>query len=268
MVVCISHEDGEPGFMPGSARAPRRRRRRRSASASSACSGSRELGVGVEDRPRPHAGALEQRGVLGQPREAERLQARLAGAEHLALAAQLEVDLGELEAVVVRGRAPAGAPTPSGRRAGTASRARRGRCARAAGAAARCRSARRPRRASPTRSGRRCRPRSPSWRRARRRRPRRTPPSPPASRAGASGRAGARPRKSAQLGPREALVLGGGGARLQRLGLLDQRADDERLAAGPQLLADALVGARALALGRGHVGVDRPAARRAARAGR
>ena len=52
----------------------------------------------------------------------------------------------------------------------------------------------------------------------------------------------------AQLAGRQALELGGGGARLERLGLLHQRADDERLAAGPQLLADALVGAGALAL--------------------
>ena len=37
----------------------------------------------------------------GSRREAERLQAGLADAEHLALAAQLEVDLGQLEAVAV-----------------------------------------------------------------------------------------------------------------------------------------------------------------------
>ena len=47
------------------------------------------------------AGALEQLDVLGQAGEAEGLQARLADAEHLPLAAQLEVDLGELEAVAV-----------------------------------------------------------------------------------------------------------------------------------------------------------------------
>ena len=75
-------------------------------------------------------------------------------------------------------------------------------------------------------------------------------------------------RKSLQLAAAQALELGGRGARLQRLGLLDQRADDERLAPGAQLLADALVGARALALGGGDVRVDRPPARRAARAGR
>ena len=60
---------------------------------------------------------------------------------------------------------------------------------------------------------------------------------------------------------REPLELGGRGARLERLGLLDERADDERLAAGAQLLADPLVGARALALGRRDVRLDRPAPR-------
>ena len=45
------------------------------------------------------AGALEQRAVGAQLREAQVAEARLAGAEQLALAAQLEVALGELEAV-------------------------------------------------------------------------------------------------------------------------------------------------------------------------
>ena len=63
-----------------------------------------------------------------------------------------------------------------------------------------------------------------------------------------------------ELAAAQALELGGGGTRLQRLGLLDQRADDERLAAGVELLADALVGAGALAVGRGHEGLDRPPA--------
>ena len=72
----------------------------------------------------------------------------------------------------------------------------------------------------------------------------------------------------AQLAAAQPLVLRGRGARLQRLGLLHQRADDERLAPGAQLLADAVVGPRALALGGGDVGVDRPPALRAARAGR
>ena len=43
---------------------------------------------------------------------------------------------------------------------------------------------------------------------------------------------------------REALALGRRGARLQRLGLLDQRADDEALPALAQALADELVRAR------------------------
>jgi hypothetical protein len=61
-----------------------------------------------------------------------------------------------------------------------------------------------------------------------------------------------------QLALPQPLVLGRGGARLQRLGLLHQRADDERLAAGAQLVADPVVGARALALAGCHVGLDRP----------
>ena len=65
-----------------------------------------------------------------------------------------------------------------------------------------------------------------------------------------------------ELAVAQALVLGGRRARLQRLGLLDQRADDERLAAGAQLLADALVGARALALAARDERVDRLAAAR------
>ena len=55
--------------------------------------GEQRLGAGVR--------ALEQLGVLGQPREAEAGQAGLARADELALAAQLEVDLGQLEAVAV-----------------------------------------------------------------------------------------------------------------------------------------------------------------------
>ena len=57
-------------------------------------------------------------------------------------------------------------------------------------------------------------------------------------------------RKSASSVVAQALELGGRGARLERLGLAHERADDERLAAGAQLLADALVGAVALALAR------------------
>src|SRR4051812_22043419 len=46
-------------------------------------------------------GALEQSGVLGQLRERKAREARLASSRQLALAAQLEVDLGEPEAVCV-----------------------------------------------------------------------------------------------------------------------------------------------------------------------
>ena len=65
----------------------------------------------------------------------------------------------------------------------------------------------------------------------------------------------------AQLARAQALVLRRGGAGLQRLGLLDQRADHERLPAGAQLLADAFVGPRALALAGAQVRLHRPAAR-------
>ena len=58
------------------------------------------------------------------------------------------------------------------------------------------------------------------------------------------------------------LELGRGRAGLQRLGLAHERADDERLAAGAQLLAQAVVGALALALARGDVRLDRLAAAR------
>ena len=68
-------------------------------------------------------------------------------------------------------------------------------------------------------------------------------------------------RKSAAR-RREPLVLGGRGTGLERLGLLDERADDERLAPGAQLLADPLVGAGALALAGRDVRGDRPAALR------
>src|SRR4051794_11061568 len=48
-----------------------------------------------------------------------------------------------------------------------------------------------------------------------------------------------------ELGRLQALVLARRGARLELLGLLDERADDERLAPRAQLLAHALVGPRA-----------------------
>ena len=65
-----------------------------------------------------------------------------------------------------------------------------------------------------------------------------------------------------ELGAVQPLVLGGGRARGERLGLLHQRAHDEGLAAGPKLLADALVGPRPLALAARHVGLHRLAAGR------
>ena len=95
--------------------------------------------------------ALDQVAVGPQPREAQVGEPGLARPEQLALAAQLEVDLGELEAVGRRARAPRGARAASRsapRRARDeqavrllAPRARRGR---AAGAAGRGRSGRPP----------------------------------------------------------------------------------------------------------------------------
>ena len=49
------------------------------------------------------AGLDQERRVLGQLGDGEARQAVLAGAEHLALAAQRQVDLGELEAVALAG---------------------------------------------------------------------------------------------------------------------------------------------------------------------
>src|SRR4051794_25814734 len=62
-----------------------------------------QRGVGVEQGAGAHARTLEQLGVLGQPGDAELGEPRLARTQHLALAPQLEVDLGELEAVAVVG---------------------------------------------------------------------------------------------------------------------------------------------------------------------
>ncbi len=66
----------------------------------------------------------------------------------------------------------------------------------------------------------------------------------------------------AQLAAAQALVLGGRRARLQRLGLLNERAHDERLPAGVELLADEVVGTRPLGVGGGDVRRDRLAAAR------
>ena len=128
---------GRPArIRPGSARTRRPRtppaRRRRAA---------RARARRVRGRPRGSPGAaalraIEQRSVGGQPRHAELGHARLARAEHLALAAQLEVDLGQPEAVGVLGQRPQAARTRAARTAGRPKRARRARCVRAAGAAA------------------------------------------------------------------------------------------------------------------------------------
>ena len=131
---------------------PEARRRRL---ASSAFSGSVRSGSSPAAAPRGRAPA-QQVGVLRDARHAELRQAVLARAEHLARPAQVQVDLGEAEAVALARPAPRAAAA-SGRRTGCrAPRARRGRSARAAGGAARCRSARPPRSSSPSRSGRRC----------------------------------------------------------------------------------------------------------------
>jgi hypothetical protein len=63
--------------------------------------GRREARVVVQQRGRARVRAIEDRRVVGQPREVEAREARLAGAGQLALAAQLKVDLGEGEAVRV-----------------------------------------------------------------------------------------------------------------------------------------------------------------------
>ena len=199
--------------------------------------------------PRARASASSAR-VVGQLGDPEARQPVLAGAEDLALAAQRQVDLGELEAVAARARSPpsaaARARTRDRRTGCTGSRARPARPARAAGAAARARSARRPRSASRSRSATSI-PTSITVVATRTSaRPARTPPSPPPSRATASGRAAGRPRSRANSPAAQPLGLGVGRLRLQLLGVGDQRADDVGLAALAQPLADELVGAGAL----------------------
>ena len=72
-----------------------------------------------------------------------------------------------------------------------------------------------------------------------------------------------------ELGRAQALELGRGGLRLERLGLLDQRADHEALPPRGDLLADALVGARPRAGAVDHVGLHRlTSARQLAQHGR
>ena len=160
-------------------RRPRRQREEPHASASGSTSAKSAAaascnGPGSDSRRRG-ARPLEQVAVAAEMREAEVGEARLPRAEQRAAAAQLEVDLGELEAVARVARAPAAgraptrsAPPSRGRRAGSTTARRRDRRGRGAGAAARARSGRPPGRSSPSRSPRRRRPRSPSSPRARR----------------------------------------------------------------------------------------------------
>ena len=101
--TCPGHCPRDWPLRPG-----RRRRRRRAGGRPRPATG----------RPRRRAlrelaGALEQRPVGAQAREAQVAEPRLARAEQLALAAQLEVALGELEAVASSRRAPRAAPAPA-----------------------------------------------------------------------------------------------------------------------------------------------------------
>ena len=185
--------------------------------------------------------AQQQRLVAGQLGDAEAADARLARADELALAAQPQVDLGEREAVVVaRERAqPRRALRP-------AQQAQRGVLA-AADAAAQLVQLRDPealgvldqhhRRVRHVDADLDHRRRDQHVGLARRR----TRPSPPASRGGASWPCSSTRRRSRSSPRAQALELVGRGARAPsrrrpRLGL-DERADDERLAPGAQLLA-------------------------------
>ena len=91
-------------------------------------------------------------------------------------------------------------------------------------------------------------------------------PSPPAWRPGASGRAGARPRSPAAPRSRSRSNSAVAARAWSSVGLLHERADDERLPAGPQLLADPVVRASPLALGRADERLDRAGGRAGARA--
>ena len=146
---------------PSSARRRSGRGRRPAAARARARRGRRGARSIASTSARAAASSSASSGSCG---DAEARQAVLAGAEDLALAAQREVDLGELEAVAL-GRDRLDPPRRqlglSDRRTGcSGTRARRAPPGRAAGAAARGRSARPPRSASRSRWRRRSRPRS------------------------------------------------------------------------------------------------------------
>ena len=72
-----------------------------------------ERAVAAQQRRAPPRGPRAGRRVLGQLGDGEARQAVLAGAEDLALAAQAEVDLGQLEAVALARRPPPAAAAPA-----------------------------------------------------------------------------------------------------------------------------------------------------------
>ncbi len=71
-----------------------------------ACSGRSRSGSSAARRPATLSRAVEQFGVVGEPRHAELRQAVLARSEHLAGAAKLQVHLGQPEAVPLAGDRP------------------------------------------------------------------------------------------------------------------------------------------------------------------
>ena len=161
---------------------PRRARTDRAAPAAPARARSSSRGSRSTVRRASSRAAARRSPSMLEAGEAEAGQAGLAGAEHLALAAQAQILLGDAEAVLglahhLEARLAPSARAGPCRAGGRSRRARRGRCGRAAGGAGRGRSARRAR--SPSRSppARRRRPRSPSSRRGSWSRPRRSAPS-------------------------------------------------------------------------------------------
>ena len=259
--------DGSTPLTPAAAEAARRRTpppaRRRAARARAARAPGR-----LEERLGVDARGLDELDVLGQARELKLREPRLARAGDLALAAQLEVDVRELEAVASCPRRRAAARDCLGPNS----------------------------RQTDACSPRPMRPRSwCSWLMPKRSAPSTsmtvafgtsTPTSMTvvATSTSAVARGERRHRLLllarahlavqqrdpvvGELAAAQPLVLDGRRARRQRLGLLDQRADDERLAARVELLADALVRARPLAVGRRDVRRDRAPALAAARAAR